>query len=133
MKKSALEIYALVICFFTVICFVVATGIGGYRLLAIVKPDFTLNSYDYAHYQTNDAYWKNIAMPRGYGSQEPKPERPNEATLTQQRQDAYAQALVIEQRSGAQLSVKCLIVILIDTLVFSFHWVVARRARAVAA
>jgi hypothetical protein len=132
LKKSILEIYALAVCFVTVVCFVVALGIATYSILAIAKPDFTINSWTYAQHQTNNAYWDNCSGGRPCGPNEQKRVRPSEPELTKQRNEAYARVLSNEGRDGFQTLVKCLIVILIDAMCFALHWFVARRARATA-
>lgn len=132
MKKSILEIYALAVCFVTVVCFVVALGIATYSILEIVKPEFTVNSGQYAQYQTNDVYW-NGAVARYYVPGEKKRERPSEPELTKEREAAFARVLSNEQRDGAQTLVKNLIVLLIDAVVFALHWLLSRRARGAAA
>ena len=129
MKKTILEIYALAVCFVTVICFVACLGVAGYSVIEISKPDFTMRSWDYNQYQTNDAFWKDCGH-RYCSDEEKKKPRPSEEELTKQRQDAFSRALISEQRDGAQTLVKTLIVMLIDIVVFFVHWVIARRARA---
>jgi hypothetical protein len=62
MKKSILEIYALAVCFFTVACFVVASGIALYNLIQVVNPEFSLDSQQYNQHQTNDIFW-NLTAP----------------------------------------------------------------------
>ena len=133
MKKSILEIYALAVCFVTVVCFVVALGIAAYSVLEIAKPEFTLNSWQYSQHQTNDAYWNGCSGGRYCGPEEKKKERPSEPELTKLREESYARVVSGEQRDGSQTLVKCLIVMLIDAAVFAVHWFVARRARASAA
>lgn len=133
MKKSILEIYALAVCFVTVVCFVVALGIATYSILEIAKPEFTINSWEYVRHQTNDAYWNGCSGGRYCGPEEKKKERPSEPELTKQREESFARDLSNEQRDGSQTLVKCLIVLLIDAAVFSLHWLVSRRARAISA
>ena len=133
MKKSILEIYALAVCFVTVVCFAVALGIAGYSVLEISKPDFTISAWQYTQHQTNDAFWNGCGESRFCGPNEKKKERPHEPELTKQREDSYARSLSNEQRGGSQTLVKCLIIMLIDAIIFALHWVVARRARANAA
>lgn len=133
MKKSILEIYALAVCFVTVVCFVVTLGIATYSVLEIAKPEFTLNSWQYSQHQTNDAYWNNCSGGRYCGPEEKKKERPSEPELTKQREESFARALSNEQRDGSQTLVKCLIVLLIDAAAFALHWLLSRRALTVAA
>lgn len=133
MKKSILEIYALAVCFVTVVCFVVALGIAAYSILAIAKPEFTINTWQHSRHQTNDAYWGNCSGGNYCGSEDKKKERPGEAELTKQREESFARALLNEQREGSQTLVKFLIVMLVDAAAFALHWRLSRHARAVAA
>ena len=129
MKKSLLEIYALAVCFITIACFVVTLGIALYALVGIADPEFTLNSYQFAQYQTNDQYWRGCGIGNCVGV-ERKGERPAEADLTRQREEAFARALSNERRESSQTLVKSLIVLLVDSAVFAVHWVIARHARS---
>lgn len=126
-----LEIYALAVCFVTVTCFVVALGIAVYSAIAIAKPDFTINSWQYSTHQTNDAFWNSGCAGRQYcGPQEKKVERPSEPELTKQREEAYGRILASERRDSSQTIVKCIIVMLIDVGAFLLHWFLAKRARS---
>ena len=42
MKRSFVEIYGLAVCFVTLLCFVIALGVGIYDLLQVAFPEFTL-------------------------------------------------------------------------------------------
>jgi hypothetical protein len=127
MKKSLLELYALAVCFFTVACFAIALGIALYAIVGVVDPSVTLDSYAYAQHQSNDSYWQGCAGP--YCARDDKRVRPPEAELTKQREDSFARALSNERRNEVQSLIKCFIVILVDLIIFLFHWVLARRAR----
>ncbi len=129
MKKTILEIYALAVCFLTVICFVVCLGIAGYSIVQISKPEFTMNSYQYDRYQSNDAFWMDCMGPHCSVGEKTRV-RPSEAELDKKRTQAFAQAITSEQRGGGQTLVKTLIVMLVDALAFGIHWLIARRARA---
>lgn len=103
-------------------------------MLAISKPEFTIDSWQYSQHQTNDAYWNGCSGGGQYcGPAEKKKERPIEPELTKQREESFARALSNEQRGGSQTLVKCLIVMFIDAIVFALHWRVSWRARASAA
>jgi hypothetical protein len=129
-KKTILEIYALAVCFVTVVCFVVSLGIGTYSLIQIMAPGFTQSSWEYNRHLTNDAYWDSQ---QNCGTAETRKKRPGEAELMKQREDSLVRAVAGERREGAQALVKSLIVMLIDVVVFLAHWFVARRARNVTA
>jgi hypothetical protein len=101
-----------------------------YGMVRIAHPEFTMNSWAYFQHQTNDAFWAGRSS---RGADEMKRERPSEADLTKEREESYARAISAERRDSAQMLVKTAIVILIDLVVFLFHWVIARRARSSAA
>ena len=129
MKKSILEVYALAVCFVTVVCFVIASGIGLYSIVGIANPEFTLPAWMYERHQSNDAFWQmNAPLPMPGSERETRP-RPSEAELTQQRQVSYVLAIKSEQRGSLQTLTKAAIVIFIDLIIFGAHWRVARRSR----
>jgi hypothetical protein len=133
LKKSILEVYAMAVCFVCVLCFVVSAGLAMYGLVGMANPEFTMSSWTYGQHQTNDAF---VAGPPEFpriGEGEQRRERPPEAELTQKRVDSFARAIASERRASAQTVVKTVIVMLIDLLVFLFHWYVGRRARESAA
>ena len=59
--------YALAVCFVTLVCFTIALGIGLYDIIQIVNPEFTITGYEFKRYQSNEAFirdWpKEKALP----------------------------------------------------------------------
>jgi len=125
MKKNLLEIYALAVCFVTVVCAVFVTGIGLYDLLEISKPEFTLASHQYQRYQSNEAFYSSEC-------EDGNKKKLTEEEITKKRLAAYDTALKSEQRDAVQSLVKAFIVLVLDVLVFLFHWRLARRSRETA-
>ena len=123
MKKSTLEIYALTVCFVTVICAIVSLGIGVYNIIEITNPKFTLPSYQYERHQTNEAFF------RQYYGKEKEADALSEEEKTKRRLESLEVALKVERRGGLQSIVKVFIVLVIDSVAFIIHWWVARRAR----
>ena len=123
MKRALVEVYALAVCFVTVVCFVVALGIGIYDLIQILNPQFTIDSYTYDRHQSNEAFLIN--WPKD------KP-RPQGEELTRLREESYQAALRSEKRGAIQSLTMVFIIILIDLVVYIIHWYVAKRARATA-
>ena len=121
MKRTLVEVYALTVCFVTLVCFVVALGIGMYDLIQLLKPEFTISSYTYEHHKSNEAYLMN------WPKEKP---RPQSDELTKLRTESYQAALKSEQRDAAQSLTQIFIIILIDSVVFVIHWNMAKRARA---
>ena len=131
MEKSFVEIYGLAVCFVTLLCFVIALGVGIYDLLQVAFPEFTLNAYEYERHQSNDSF-RNAppvfrSVPR-IAEAVPIPEA-TEDEITRQREDSYRSVLRFERRRAGQSLVMVGIVMLIDVLVFLPHWILARRAR----
>ena len=127
MKKSLLEIYALAVCFATIVCFVISLGVALYSVVEIANPEFTMNSYQYNRYQSNDAYW--LSRVEDYRNKEKEMQRPSEDELTKQRTEGYRLAVISEKRDGFQGLTKTAIILLINTVVFLIHWRIARRSR----
>lgn len=124
MKKSILEIYALAVCFVTVVCAVISLGIGIYDILEITNPEFTLPSYQYERHQTNEAFFR-----KDCGKEDKDLASLSEGEKTKRRLESLEVALKAERRGGVQSIVKAFIVLIVDTIAFIIHWWVARRAR----
>jgi len=135
MKKSVLEMYALAICFVTLICFVIALGIGIYNMIRIVNPEFTLSAYEHERHQSNRAFrgFSGIELRmelRGLAPARPAEiSEPSDEELTRQREQSYQNVMRAEQRRGTQSLTMVGIVIFIDLMVFAVHWLLARKAR----
>ena len=132
MKKTILEIYALSVCFVTLLCFVIALGIGIHDLIQIANPEFTMNPYEYERHQSNQAFGPFPRMPmRGLAPAVPTELSESSAEeLTEQREESYQTALRSERRRGMQSLTIVGIVMVIDFLVFGVHWLLAKRTRA---
>ena len=120
MKRNLVEIYALAICFLAVVCFIVAAGLGIYDVIQIVKPGFTISSYEYKKYQSNKKFIKGC---------EDKYADYSEEEITEMRLEGWENALKIEQRKAFQSITMVFIILLIDTVAFVFHWLLAKKIR----
>lgn len=124
--KSKLEIYALAVCFASVVVIVISAGIAGYSVLEITIPEITMSAYKYDRFESNDAYWKN----RSSCSDDSQTDiRPSEDVLTRQRMDAYSSAVSTEQRRGLQSLIRCFMFLLVSGVTLFIHWKIAARAR----
>ena len=115
-----MEIYALAVCFVTIICAAVALGIGAYDILEISSPEMTLRAYKYEKYQTNEAFTRQWKKDRAKKSEE---------EITVLRKKSYEVALKAEKRDAVQSSIRVLIILFIDMAIFYIHWRIAKRAR----
>ena len=116
----------------TLVCFVIALGIGIYDLIQITNPKFTLNPHEYERHQSNQAFGRSprIEM-RGVAPGVPiGPKKPSQEELTRQRVESYQAAIRLGRRSGLQSLTIVGIVMVIDLCVFGVHWLLSKRARA---
>lgn len=125
--QSKLEIYALSVCFASVVCLVISLGIGSYSLIEINAPDLTMNSYNYDQYQSNEAYWLN--MPLSCKDDCDKIVKPEEGELTRKRLEAFVVAKKSETRSGFQTLIQCTLFILFSAMALFIHWQIAKKCR----
>jgi hypothetical protein len=129
MKKTILEIYALAVCFFTVGCFIVTIGMALWDVVEISAPEFTISNSSYQCHQTDQDYRECFSSKRQY-SREKTPEIfPEGQDLRDKRTDAYNRILKQERRQALQSFVQKLIILMVNALVFFFHWRVAMKAR----
>ncbi len=112
--RSFIQIYALTVCFTTLMCFVVALGIGLYDLIQVVAPNFTMNYHQI--YQSNDSYAQYYLSNKELPASE----------VTQLREQAFRGAIEVERRSALQSLVFVSIIATIDLVVFITHWRIAR-------
>lgn len=136
MKKTLLEVYALLVCFVSISCFSITAGVGLYSAISVFSPELTIKSWEYERHQSNNRFWQEhgpfafpVEMEKPKMGESKLPKRPTEAELTQARKKSYVDALQSEQRSGLQTMLKTSIIALISMILFLVHWRIARRAR----
>lgn len=133
MKKTAIEIYALLICFSAMVCLSINAGLVIYNIVSLANPELTLSDYQYQDHQTNDSYWRyrsgrsgvmqiNDWTPHPKETNNPAKQRPTEDKLTQQRLASYQNALDAEARSATSKLIFEFIVIFISSILFFIHW-----------
>lgn len=115
-KKGLWGIYANAVSMIGILTFVVAFIIGGYDLIRLAFPQFTLNSALYEKYQTNESYTE-------FGKfRNDVPEK----DVTYERTANYQKLLRIERQNALQRLVKVGLAVVIVTilngiLIFTFH------------
>ena len=121
MKKNILAVYALAVCFVTIVCAVIAAGIGAYDMVELAVPEFTLSSYQHDQHQSNDAFFQGDCEKKSA-------EGLTEEAKTAKRLSSYETAIKAERRDAIQSLIKVLIVLLIDLAVFFAHWKLMKRS-----
>lgn len=115
--RSLIQIYALAVCFATLMCFVVALGVGLYDVVQLTAPDLTLQ-----HYQP---YQSNHTFVQYYPDNKQLPDD----EMTELREQGLRQALDGERRAALQSAVFVLMIVAIDVVVFAVHWRIAKQER----
>jgi hypothetical protein len=132
MKKTAIEIYALLVCFSAIACLSINTGLMIYNVVSLVKPSLTINDYQYRNHQNNDNYWQHqsgrsdIIQITDFTLNPKKnksvTKRPIKNELTKQRLSSYQSVIEAEKRSAIKDLIFELIVILVSLILFFTHW-----------
>ncbi len=132
MKKTATEIYALLICLAAMACLSINTGFIIYDIVSLFKPDLTISNYQYRNHQNNNNYWRYLSDKSevtqvGDFSSKPRQantptKRPTEDILTKQRLASYQSALEAEERAAVHDLVFEFIIALLSLVLFFVHW-----------
>ena len=128
-KNGLLGIYALVVCFFTLACFIVALGMAAWDVVEISAPEFTIRNYDYECHLSDEAYIDCYSSDHKYTREKSPITFPEGDELTDKRKSGYAQLLRSERRGAVQGLAQKSIIMLIDLIVFIMHWKLFVRLR----
>ncbi len=121
MPRSLIQVYALTVCFCTLMCGVIALGVAGYDMVRIAAPGFTISSG--AIWSSDEQFLLYYPDKKGIGPME----------IANFRESQRREALSTERKTGQQGFVYALIILAIDAAVYAIHWRIARRVEVVAA
>ena len=127
MKKTILEIYALTVCFFAVVCFVLVSALAIYDTVQIVHPEFTLSRHQYERYLSNESFVRS-SLP-GAAESRAALKMLTREEITRERVSEFKRTLHAERHDGRQNLFKMLILLVIDALAFAIHWKIGHMAR----
>ena len=113
------ESYARAVSLISVLGVVICFVVGGYDLLKLVAPEFTLNSALREKYKTNDSYTEFRSF---------KKDLPEER-LTYERTENYQKLLRIERQNALQRLVKVVLALLIIVLINWIFILTSRRRK----
>jgi hypothetical protein len=113
--RSWIQIYALAVCFATLMCLVVTLGLGMYNVVRIVSPAFT--TQDSMLCRSDEHFLLYHPDKKGLAAAE------RAALRESDRQVAFE----VERRSAQQRLAFIAILLVIDTVVYAIHWRIARR------
>lgn len=115
MGRSLIGIYALAVCFCSLMCLMIALGIGGYSLVRIAAPGFTL--------EANPGSYTDEQFLQWYPQKKDLPA----ADLAKAKEEMAAAAAQYERRAALRMLVWVLIIAVIDGVVYVLHWRLARQ------
>lgn len=130
-----IRIYALAICFATMVIIAIASGVGLYDIVQASVPSLTVNAWEYQNLQSNDAYRESfLAMPpdRPRAIEPPvspvsKADTLSEEEITERRTRRLAQLIDNHRRDAFRSLIQALIFILVSAVIYVFHWRLAKR------
>lgn len=131
MKKTIVEIYALAVCFFTIICFSFTIVFMAYNIIRALAPSFTISAWQYAEYQSNEQFCSGgiVTFDSGSNKSTSKCGDKSPEEITKLRLKAYTNVLDIEQKTAMQNIIYALILLLTIMFIYVSHWRIARKAR----
>ena len=141
MKKTMFEIYALSVCFASLIPILISAVLLVNAMLGVCCPTLKMNSDVYNELSSNDLFWNDYlrkkcmkdysdihyngeALMKFCHSQRIKP---NNSELDLKRREALAYEEAIQRRSSQQDLLQALIILLLSTLIFGLHWRLLRE------
>ena len=133
-----IRIYALAVCFATMMIIAISSGVALYDIVQASVPSLTINSWDYQNLQSNEAYEQTgmlnraaIMAPTGAVALE-KPERPDvealsDEEITRLREAHRARVIEGHRRDALRSLIQAGIFLIISSVLFFVHWRLARR------
>ena len=132
------RIYALLVCFVSVICLTISTGMGLYEIVKIIDPELTLSPQQYQHLSSSNHYQfshqtgvSSALMINPYGRPQPSGATDkkvySDEQLTEMRAIEFATILENERRSAIASLIRIIIILVVSGPVFYIHWRLAER------
>lgn len=119
LSKNILRIYALAVCFVSVIVFSVSAGVGVYDVVQINLPETTLSGWQYERYTSNENFTRDWPQDKAL---------PDDAALDRLREQHLRIAIDGEARDAMRSLIQQLITLLIVAALFVAHWKLSRNA-----
>ncbi len=120
MPRSLIQVYALTVCFCTLMCGVIALGVAAYDVVRIAAPGFTITS-SYGAWNSDEQFVLVYPDKKGLPPEE----------IASLREKYRHEALAYERKTGQQGFVWAFIILAIDAVVYAIHWRIARRTEPV--
>lgn len=119
LSKNILRIYALAVCFVSIIVFSVSAGIGVYDVVQINLPETTLSGWQYERYTSNENFTRDWPAEKALL---------DDAEMDRLREEHLRIAIAGEARDAKRSLIQQLITMLIVAALFLLHWRLSRNA-----
>ena len=142
MEHMFTRIYALLVCFVSMVCIAITTGVALYDVVKIINPELTLSPYQYQHLQSNETFRRLRYAPRPFITNEGlveqraaaaasrTQEKLSEDEITRLREKELETLIGNERRAATASLVRMLIILLVSCPLFYIHWRLAQRYEA---
>ena len=127
MKTNIFLIYAYLVCFVTLSCGAIFTGIILYDIVEISAPEFMIPELDKQKYLDEKNYIENKKIQPD--DKKNTHEIYSDEEITEIRTWDYKSAIDRERNNAIKSIIQSLIILVIDLVLFFVHWRVAERAR----
>ena len=104
----------------TAICLSITICIVFYDLLELSYPELTLSSDQYERYQSDDSFKLSMLKEQ---------KDIKNLDIPKLREEGYPTALKIEQRDALQSLIQSAIIVLVNAILFVFHWFLAKKVK----
>jgi hypothetical protein len=148
------RIYLLAVCFVSVVCAAITSGMGIHSFLKIVAPELTLDTYSYDAHQSSDNFKKShfysshghpraFVIPGAMGvaralplqrsevisNNQPAPDfkPPGDEEIEHLRAGSYQSVIRNHRRTALQELIRISIVLLVSCFLFFVHWRLIRK------
>jgi len=131
-----LKIYALAVCFVSVICIAITNGFAIYDLFSLTSPRLTIDPWQVQYLRSNDSF-VNALEAYPFGPRPALPPATEEARNRYEEMSASEITALREQRlqelyadhiaRAAQGLLREVIVIFVSAVLFGSHWALSKR------
>lgn len=140
-REPSIRLYALAVCFVSVICVAITAGFALYNGVKLAAPELTIEPYRIQNLMTNEAFVSNPGLyprpmaigpdgvTRALDTADPFAGM-SEAQITQRRLERLHNEIDMHRRSAIQSLLRQGIIILVAAVLYFCHWRLARRIGA---
>jgi len=153
-SDQSFRIYLLAVCFVSVVCVALTSGIALYSLLKVVAPELTLDTYSYTAHESLDNFKqshfypgrlnskgiiipgtggmaRSLAMRQSdrvtNGEMDADPAPLSNEELEEARRESYQRLIGNHRRTAVQELVRTTIIIIVSSILFLVHWRILRK------